>query len=382
MRSGFSVRRYMALLLVVIVTGPGIAGAASQRDAIAVTASAPADSAAGEEETTSVSVFYVTNRSREPEGDAERYGGERGQPRFGRCQVEFVPIPVINDVAPRLPFYLQRETSSVAFREQPGPAVFWNQFGAALGDTASGTAVLFVHGYNYGFERTCRMAAQMQRSLQDGARVVVFSWPSNGLPSDYVRDQADIEWSVPLLAQFIEELGARVGKANVRVVAHSLGSRGVIFALQRLAAGPVNRAVIGDLVLLAPDFDSQTFVDLLPELAPLAGAMTLYASSNDTPLKLSRQLSGYPRLGEAGEYLTLSPLMDTIDVSSLGRYQFTGHEYFYFHPVVSADLVMLLRTGARAAERPGLQAHMRNGGRYWVFRRDVRYSEPRARPDE
>jgi len=222
-----------------------------------------------------------------------------------------------------------------------------------------------VHGYNYGFERTCRMAAEMQRSLQDKATVVAFSWPSNGLPSDYVSDQADIEWSVSLLADFIRQLGERIGRNNVQVVAHSLGSRGVIFALQRLATEQLERPVIDQLVLLAPDFDAQTFVDLLPGVAPLAGGITLYASGNDAPLKLSRQLNGYPRLGEGGDHLAVVEGVETIDVSSSGRYQITGHEYFNFHPVVVADLVTLLGSGARAAERSGLQPRLRDGLRYW-----------------
>jgi esterase/lipase superfamily enzyme len=236
--------------------------------------------------------------------------------------------------------------------------------------------VLYVHGYNYGFERTCRMAAEMQRSLQDKATVLVFSWPSNGLPTDYVRDQADIEWSVPVLAGLIGQLGDRIGQANVQVVAHSLGSRGVIFALQRLAFERTERPAIDHLVLLAPDFDAQTFVELLPGLASLTGGITLYASNNDAPLKVSHQLSGYPRLGEAGEYLTLVEGMDTLDVSSIGRYQITGHEYFYFHPLVTADLVALLSTGARAAQRSGLQAETREGIRYWTFKDTVHNDGP------
>jgi esterase/lipase superfamily enzyme len=321
-----------------------------------------------------VGVFYLTNR-RYYDGKpvADSYGGERGEPHFGRCEVEFTPIPIINQVASKIPFYLKSETNSVSLAEQADPSVFWEQLGAAAGRTSTGSVVLFVHGYNYGFERTCRMAAEMQRSLQDKATVLMFSWPSNALPSDYMPDQADIEWSVPLLASFIGQLGDHIGKSNVQVVAHSLGSRGVIFALQRLAAGQVERPAVDHLVLLAPDFDSRTFVDLLPDLAPLAGSITLYASGNDTPLKLSRQLSGYPRLGEAGEYLTVVEGMETIDVSSIGRYQLTGHEYFYFHPLVTADLAALLSTGARAAQRSGLQPKMRNGVRYWEFMAAVRH---------
>jgi esterase/lipase superfamily enzyme len=364
MRRIRAVRPHAAFLLTVIFLWPCLSNA-EQPVAPAAT-SAPAEPVAGRGDTVKASVFYLTNRKRYAgKPVADTYSGDRGEPHFGRCEVEFTPIPIINQVASRLPFYLQSETNVVSLAEQNDLPVFWKQLDAAAGGTSSGSVVLFVHGYNYGFVRTCRMAAEMQRSLQDKATVVVFNWPSNGLPSDYVSDQADIEWSVPLLASFIGQLGDRIGRSNVQVVAHSLGSRGVIFALQRLAAERVERPAIDHLVLLAPDFDSRTFVDLLPGLASLAGGITLYASGNDTPLKLSHQLSGYPRLGEAGEYLTVIEGVETIDVSSIGRYQITGHEYFNYHPLVTADLAALLGTGARAAERSGLQPNIRDGVRYW-----------------
>ena len=137
--------------------------------------------------------------------------------------------------------------------------------------------------------------------------------------------------------------------------------------MDRMVVGQPVRPAISQLVLLAPDFDSQSFVDLLPELRPMAGAIILYASDNDTPLKLSQQLSGYPRLGQAGNVLTVVEGMETIDVSSAGRYQFTGHEYFNFHPKVAADIVALLGTGAAAPGRTGLQTRLHDGIRYWEF---------------
>ncbi len=354
-------RQVRAAFLIFALLVPGIAGGTAPVDSVAPVAR-------GEAPPVKVGVFYLTNRRHlEDKPVAETYNGERGVPRFGRCEVEFTPIPLINHVAPKIPFYIQSETNVVSLAGQADPPVFWELFTEAAGRVSSGSVVLFVHGYNYGFERTCRMAAEMQRYLQDKATVLVFSWPSNGLPSDYMRDQADIEWSVPLLADIIGQLGKRIGSERVRVVAHSLGSRGVIQALQRLGAGRSEQPVIADLVLLAPDFDAQSFVELLPGLAPLAGGITLYASGNDTPLKLSQQLSGYPRLGEAGEHLTVARGMETIDVSSLGRYQFTGHEYFYFHPRVTADLVTLLGNGIRAWGRSGLRERRMNGLAYWEF---------------
>jgi esterase/lipase superfamily enzyme len=353
------------VLLLILLFFPGVTSGDKPDEPIAT--ATPADSAGREDVT--VSVFYLSNRRNHVDRpQADTYSGDRGEPHFGRCEVVFEPIPIVKQMASKVPFYIQSETNVVTLAGQPDLPVFWRQLEAEVERTTSGSVVLFVHGYNYGFERTCRMAAEMQRYLQDKATVLVFSWPSNGLPSDYVSDQADIEWSVPLLGDFIGQLGDRLGTGRVKVVAHSLGTRGVIFALKRLAARQGQRTAIGQLVLLAPDFDSQTFVELLPDLASLTDGISLYASANDTPLKLSHQLSGYPRLGEAGDYLTLAEGMETIDVSSLGRYQITGHEYFTYHPRVTADLAALLGTGAGAAERPGLQAEMRDGLRYWTFR--------------
>ncbi len=340
------------------------AGFAQSEEPIAEGQPVVADGAGGT--VREVSVFFVTNRGR-GQGDSGSvvYNGDRGELGVGRCDVRFKPIPLMNRLAAKMPFYLPSETNDSRVVEHPETAEFWGRFTTAVERSSSGTAVVFVHGYNYGFERTCRMAAEMQRALQGRAVVLMFSWPSNGLPTDYVRDQADVEWSAPLLAELLSELRGRIGVQHVQVLAHSLGSRGVIFALQRMGAVTDQRPVIGPLVLLAPDFDSQTFVDLLPRLAPLTGGISLYASSNDTPLKVSHELSGYPRLGEAGDYLTLAGGLETIDVSSAGLYQVFGHEYFYFNPLVEADLVRLLSTGSRADQRPGLRSKERDGIRYW-----------------
>jgi len=316
-----------------------------------------------------VSVWFATNRKRDAaDSAADAYTGERGKPHFGRCTVEFKPIPLMNHIAPEVSFHVPTEKSEVRAAEPVDAGQFWDGLTKAVGKSDSGSLVLFVHGYNYGFEKTCDMAAEMQRVLWGKAVVLMFSWPSNGLPTDYVSDQADLELSVPLLAELLGQLGDRLGQANVQVLAHSLGSRGVLFALQRLRAGRDGQPVTGPLVLIAPDFDSQTFVDMLPEISPLTGRITLYASENDTPLKASRKLSGYPRLGEAGDFLTVTKGMETIDVSPAGRYQILGHEYFYFHPRVTADLVALLVHGKPAGERSGLRKRERRGIPYWEIK--------------
>lgn len=320
----------------------------------------------GNESGIKVSVPYVTNRRLEAHDlGQESYGGERGSPSLGWCEVVFTPIPVINQIAPRMPFYVADETRQVRFDRRADTEAFWDRVQQQIARTTSGSVVVFVHGYSYGFERNCKAAAELKRNLAGNAVVLMFSWPSNGRPTDYIPDQADVEWSVPFLARLLGELGDRLGPERVQVLAHSLGSRGVLFALERLRAERETPALIGQLVLMAPDFDAQTFVERLPEVVPLAAGITLYASSNDTPLKASRQLHGAPRLGEAGGFLTVAEGMQTVDVSTLGRYQVLGHEYFLFHPKVAADLAALLGEGRTARDRAGLQPLSANGLVYW-----------------
>lgn len=314
----------------------------------------------------SVSVPYVTNRRPNARGSGQTaYGGERGSASVGRCEVVSTPIPVIDQIAPRLPFYVADETREVRLERETDAEAFWHEVTDEIARTASQSVVVFVHGYNYDFERTCKAAAELQRTLSGKAVVLMFSWPSNGRPTDYIPDQADVEWSVPFLARVLADLADRLGPQRVQVLAHSLGSRGVVFALERLRAERDSRPLIGQLVLVAPDLDAQTFVERLPVLASLTAGITLYASSNDTPLKASRQLHASPRLGEAGEFLTVAEGMQTVDVSPVGRYQLLGHEYFRYHPRAAADLAALLGEGQGAPERAGLRPVPFNGLLYW-----------------
>lgn len=343
---------WLSLLLVMSYAASGLLAAEAGNDAAGDT----------------VGVFFATNRTYRDQRDPESgLTGERGTPRFGRCVVRFTPIPGLNTLSRQVPFHVANENPQVIGVKYSDRLSFFEQVARQATRTDSGSIALFVHGYNYGFARGCRMAAAMQRVLGDRASVLLFSWPSNGKLSDYLQDQADIEWAVPFLSNMIRELGQAVGPNNLNIVAHSLGTRGVMLALQRLAGRSDVRPLAAQLILLAPDFDAQVFIDVWPEMAPLTGRVTLYASENDTPLALSRRLHGHPRLGEGGKHLTVIPGIETIDVSSLGRYQITGHEYYHFHPRVAEDLAALLTGDTPAAQRGGLRSRNPQGPTYWEF---------------
>jgi len=311
-------------------------------------------------------VFIVTNRHlTDDPAPGNRFDGRRGGLHHLRCAVGYRPIPMSDDVAGRVDFFVPTDFKRIESVE----TLQADTFESAIEADAARPVVLFVHGYAYGFERTCRMGVALQRMLAGRATVVMFSWPSDANPADYVADQVDMEWSVPALADLMQRLRARIGPERLRLVAHSLGTRGVLFALGWLRLEGEQAPVADHLVLLAPDYDTAAFRQQFDHFRTMIDRLTLYASTNDTPLLFSQTLHGHPRLGQAGENLTLIEGMHTVDVSSLGRYHPTGHEYFFYHPVVAADLVESLALGKSPDERTHTRSQSRDGLAYWTLER-------------
>jgi esterase/lipase superfamily enzyme len=94
--------------------------------------------------------------------------------------------------------------------------------------------------------------------------------------------------------------------------------------------------------------------------------VTLYASSRDKALALSKELHGGWRAGDSGDHIVVVPPIDTIDVSNVDT-SFEGHVYFGNNASVISDLFYLIRDGKRPSERFGLVAKKLDGKPYWMF---------------
>ena len=145
----------------------------------------------------------------------------------------------------------------------------------------------------------------------------------------------------------------------------SLGARGVLDALSRMGCCNPSKQLFNELVLIAPDVDSQIFMQRLPELLPLVRRITLYASENDNALKLSHEVHGSNRLGEAGKMLTLDPDIETIDVSRQNARTVSGHIYHLHNAMVIADIKQLIGEGKGASQRTALEEKSLHGVRFW-----------------
>jgi esterase/lipase superfamily enzyme len=306
-------------------------------------------------------VAFITLRNRTGDNRAAHFfGDERSSPVFGYCDVSRTPVKPLQPIAENAPFYISDEVLALeSIREQPLEAL-WKD----LDEGPAGLRpLLYTHGYYISFERGCKRASIFQHSLGLARRFLLFSWPSDGAMLNYTRDESDLYWSVSPLAEVLVELADVFGAGGFDVAAHSLGTRGVFLALLLLAGEESRpRPMINHLVLLAPDIDTEIFEQSLDRIRPLAAHITIYVSGNDTPLSVSRQVHGYPRLGEAGTHLDGLEGVDIVDLSDAGVRYPSGHVYHLHHPGVINDLNALLIEGKPARSRENLE---RSGQNTW-----------------
>lgn len=123
-----------------------------------------------------------------------------------------------------------------------------------------------------------------------------------------------------------------------------------------------SRPLFNQVVLIAPDIDAGVFKQYLPFIKPLVKNITVYVSDNDSPLLLSQQVHGYPRLGQPGTHLDGLTGVELIDISDIPVRSPTGHIYHIYQDVVIEDLAQLLNEYKLASKRNGLK---QTGEDYW-----------------
>jgi esterase/lipase superfamily enzyme len=188
---------------------------------------------------------------------------------------------------------------------------------------------------------------------------------------DYAVDETNAAWTVAHLRQFLADVARRSGAKQVHLIAHSMGNRALTAALKDLAAGQsdVARPIFDQVLLTAPDIDADVFkTEIAPAITKMAERVTLYASSSDAALLLSKKLHGYPRAGEAGREIVVVPGMDTVDVTAVDT-SLVGHSYYGDSGSVLSDVVEVLEDAKPADQRKWLRPEYLGVKKYWVFQR-------------
>jgi len=299
-------------------------------------------------------VPFITVRDKTGDNKASNFfGGERGVLRTGLCEMSHLSLTGLKPVADIAPFYIPEEIVSLDSIKLLPVKNFWSGLQKNLNGRSP---VLYTHGFLVSFERSCRRASLLQESLGLKDRLVLFSWPSDGVIVNYTRDESDLFWSVEPLYRTLLDMIDIFGAGKIDLAAHSLGTRGIMLALVRLAQSKESSTpLVNHVVLVAPDIDAAIFEQYLPIIRPLARHITIYVSNKDNALAVSRQLHGYPRLGEAGAHLEGMSSVDIIDMSDIPVRYPSGHVYHLYHNSAVADLSELLSNGKTTSQRRNLK---------------------------
>ena len=189
---------------------------------------------------------------------------------------------------------------------------------------------LFVHGFNTTWEEAARRYRKLCRDLfapGSGLGIcVLFTWPSDGMPTNYLPDRADARACAPDLAEVLcllydwmlvkQRMGAsdrsKACRAKTSIVAHSMGNYVLQNAMQ-LAWTRYNRpllvSLVNQLVMVAADVDNDLFGsgDEVSGgegegIANLTYRVTALYTGRDSVLGMSAGLKhfGKRRLGRSG----------------------------------------------------------------------------------
>jgi esterase/lipase superfamily enzyme len=230
-------------------------------------------------------------------------------------------------------------------------------------------ALVFIHGFNVSFEEAAVRAAQLGVDLDVCGATAFFSWPSRGALAAYTADEATIDASERAIADFLADFGRRCGVDRVDVIAHSMGNRGLLRSLQRIAADAERRSkkVFGQIILAAPDVDRDLFLDLAHLYPEYCDRCTLYASNRDIAVHASSWVHWGNRAGYFKPY-TVAAGVDTIAVPDF-NVDLLGHGYFAAAERLLHDMWTILHHPTPPGKRQGIEAMPVADGEAWQFRR-------------
>jgi len=337
--------------------------------------------------------FYVTNRRLGADDGPleERFGNERERVlKFGFFDTELEPTLGLGMIINPTDWF-QNEEIQLRQVQLLDQSDFIAQLRQQVQASPLRSILINVNGFRERFPSALRKTAFLSHVLDINSPVLVFDWPGDqgSTPRGYRRAQRVAGESGAELAQTLGLIIRQVQPDRLWLVANSMGGEVVVHAfsiLYREADLADAEVEIEDVVLTAPDVDREEFNNQFKrEIAALARNLTVYVSSNDRALLISRVLNRGRRLGEA----TLNPrnpdqfeeaarilelvepnseLVTLVDVTPVNRTR-NFHNFSLETPEFFDDLFLRLTNTNTPSNRLIYQVRTPDGAVYWVLTR-------------
>lgn len=313
-------------------------------------------------------VYFGTNRK---PSSAEMFGNERSENiHYGKANILIPPGHRFgetgNSFLKRLiRFEFRDDHLKISSLEKLDEDAYFHE----LSINNKSSQLIIIHGYNTSFSEAAIRSAQIGFDLCFEGIVSFFSWPSIGSVKSYPVDEASIEASEKYLAEYLVKMCTRDGISETHVIAHSMGNRGLLRALNRIGANDAinSKVKFGQILLAAPDVDRSLFLDLAGIYPKVSTRTTLYASKRDLALAASNFIHQAPRAGYFEPY-TIVDDIDTIAVPNF-NVDILGHGYYAEADALLNDIGTLIRYNAEPDNRMRLYPASESGKKIWKFRR-------------
>jgi len=335
--------------------------------------------------------FFITNRRFET-GDApveDRYTSDRGEGlSFGTFDTRIQPSLGLGMLLDGTDWF-QNEEIRITDVSKLDSEDMLEQLRNVVDRTSGRSLLIVIHGFRERFSSALRKTAFIASVLDIDTPVLVFDWPANQGSSlrGYRASRELADASGADLARALEVIISEIQPDNLALVANSMGGEVVVSAFNLLYENPDfadSDVEIDHVVLTAPDVDHTAFNEQFKhEIKAFAEDLTVYVSSNDRALLISRLINRGERVGES----TLSPdmldeavmilrlvdpdsdLISLVDVTPVNRTR-NFHNFSLETPEFYDDLYLRLTAEERAPRSRRLyRVRTPDGSEYWVLTR-------------
>ena len=337
--------------------------------------------------------FYATNRvPRETAGTAaERFQSERGETlSFGFFDTRFEPTLRVGMLIDPSDWFLN-DAIKIENVQSLEPAALVDKLREQVQASSHRSLLVVVHGFRERFPSALNKTAFLAHVLDIDTPVLVFDWPGDQGSSlrGYRRARGVAQASGSELAAAIKLIVQDVQPERLWLMANSMGAQVVVDAFHVLyqdAGFSDSPTEIEEVVLTAADVRHEEFNNQFKqEIKALATNVTVYVSSNDRALLVSRLINRGLRLGEStldpsnpsqvDQAVSLSGLLEAgdqrlalVDVTPVNRTR-NFHNFSLETPEFFNDLFLRFTTPDLPNTRELYSVQTPEGVRYFVLTR-------------
>jgi esterase/lipase superfamily enzyme len=253
---------------------------------------------------------------------------------------------------------------------EEGQERFAQEINDRLERSGGGDIYIFVAQFKVDLDDALYIAAEFHHFMGREGVFLAYSWPTKEGILDYFSSAESAYATVRNLRELIRFLADETNAEKIHLLTYSAGARVVAYTVHSLRLMSYDlepeeaaaRYRLGQVIYTGPDLDARIFGRHYQDgMADIVDQITIYTTTRDKALAMSRKLYGRERLGsvdmsdireEAFEYTRRQTRTNFVRVSEVEKIkEANSHGYFRHSPWVSSDVIMLLRHGLKPAQR-------------------------------